>query len=34
MVFGGPGVGGNGNILLSSFNGVNGFKIDGEINND
>ncbi|MBS0349802.1 MAG: FG-GAP repeat protein, partial [Proteobacteria bacterium] len=34
VVFGGPGVGRSGNILLSSLNGTNGFKLDGENNND
>ena len=34
MVFGGPGVGSSGTILLSSLNGVNGFKLDGEDSND
>ncbi len=34
VVFGGPGVGGSGDILLSSLNGTNGFKLDGENNND
>ncbi len=34
VVFGGPGVGSSGDILLSSFNGVNGFKLDGEVSND
>ena len=34
VVFGGPGVGSSGNILLSSLNGVNGFKLDGENNYD
>ena len=34
VVFGGPGVGSNGDILLSSLNGTNGFKLDGENNND
>ena len=34
VVFGGPGVGGSGDILLSSLNGINGFKLDGENNND
>jgi Cadherin-like/Putative Ig domain/FG-GAP repeat len=34
VVFGGPGVGSNGTIALSSLNGVNGFKLDGENNND
>ena len=34
VVFGGPGVGSSGDILLSSFNGTNGFKLDGENNND
>ncbi len=34
VVFGGAGVGSSGNILLSSLNGTNGFKLDGENNND
>ena len=34
VVFGGPGVGSSGDILLSSLNGTNGFKLDGENNND
>ncbi len=34
VVFGGPGVGSNGNILLSNLNGTNGFKLDGENNGD
>ena len=34
VVFGGPGVGSSGNISLSSLNGINGFKLDGENNND
>ena len=34
VVFGGPGVGTSGNILLSSLNGANGFKLDGENNGD
>ncbi len=34
VVFGGPGVGSSGSIALSSLNGVNGFKLDGENNND
>ena len=34
MVFGGPEVGQSGNLLLSSLNGANGFKLDGENNND
>ncbi len=34
VVFGGPGVGGSGDILLSSLNGTNGFKLDGEHSND
>ena len=33
-VFGGPGVGSSGGILLSSLNGANGFKLDGENHND
>ena len=34
VVFGGPGVGKTGDLLLSSLNGANGFKLDGENNND
>ena len=34
LVFGGPSVGSDGLLLLSSLNGVNGFKLDGENNND
>ncbi len=34
LVFGGPGVGSSGDILLSSLNGTNGFKLDGENNHD
>ena len=34
VVFGGPGVSKNGSIALSSLNGVNGFKLDGENNGD
>ncbi len=34
VVFGGPGVGESGNILLSDLNGNNGFKLDGEVSND
>ena len=34
VVFGGPGVGSSGNIATSSLNGTNGFKLDGENNND
>ena len=34
VVFGGPGVGETGDLLLSSLNGSNGFKLDGENNND
>ncbi len=34
VVFGGPGVGNNGTIALSSLNGANGFKLDGENNGD
>ncbi len=34
VVFGGVGVGNNGVLTLSSLNGVNGFKLDGENNND
>ncbi|MBS0350607.1 MAG: protein kinase [Proteobacteria bacterium] len=30
VVFGGPDVGGSGKLLLSSLNGTNGFKLDGE----
>ena len=34
LVFGGPGVGNSGDITLSSLNGTNGFKLNGENNND
>ena len=34
VVFGGPGVGKTGILLLSSLNGSNGFKLDGENNGD
>ena len=34
VVFGGPGVGKTGGLLLSSLNGSNGFKLDGENNDD
>ena len=35
VMFGGPGVvGSSGNILLTSVNGTNGFKLDGENNSD
>ena len=34
VVFGGPGVGSSGDIALSSLNGANGFKLDGENNGD
>ena len=34
VLFGGPGVGSSGNIPLSSLNGTNGFKLDGENNGD
>ena len=34
MVFGGPGVGSGGIFNLSSLNGANGFKLDGENNGD
>ena len=34
VVFGGPGVGKTGELALSSLNGSNGFKLDGENNND
>jgi Cadherin-like/FG-GAP repeat len=34
VVFGGPGVGSSGLLSLSSLNGVNGFKIDGETVSD
>ena len=34
VVFGGPGVGSNGTLALSSLNGANGFKLDGENNGD
>ena len=34
VVFGGPGVGSSGTVSLSSLNGVNGFKLYGENNQD
>ncbi|MBS0349974.1 MAG: FG-GAP repeat protein, partial [Proteobacteria bacterium] len=34
VVFGGPGVGSGGLLNLSSLNGANGFKLDGEYDND
>ena len=34
VVFGGPGVGSSGIIALSTLNGTNGFKLDGENNGD
>ncbi len=34
VVFGGPGVGSSGTIALSNLTGANGFKLDGENNND
>ena len=34
VVFGGHGIGDSGIIALSSLNGSNGFKLDGENNND
>ena len=34
VVFGGPGIGSRGYLLLSSLNGANGFKLDGENNGD
>ena len=34
VVLGGPGVGQSGDLLLSSLNGANGFKLDGENNAD
>ena len=34
VVFGGPGVGNSGVLALSGLNGTNGFKLDGENNND
>lgn len=34
VVFGGPTIGGSGVISLASLNGVNGFKLDGEVAND
>ncbi len=34
VVFGGLGVGASGQIALSSLNGANGFKLDGESNGD
>ena len=34
VVFGGPGVGNSGLLTLSSLNGINGFKLDGEASGD
>ena len=34
VVFGGPGIGSSGLLALSSLNGTNGFKLDGEASND
>src|SRR5205807_49565 len=34
VVFGGPEVGKSGGLLLSSLNGSNGFKLDGESSSD
>ena len=34
VIFGGPEVGSEGTILLSSLNGAQGFKLDGETSND
>ena len=34
VVFGGPGMGDNGLLALSSLNGANGFILDGENNDD
>ena len=34
MVFGGPGVGSSGVFNLSSLTALNGFKLDGENNDD
>ncbi len=34
VVFGGPGIGSSGVLSLSSLNGANGFKLDGENNDD
>ena len=34
VVFGSPGVGSNGLLSLSSLNGFNGFKVDGEVAGD
>ena len=34
VVFGGPVIGGSGIVVLSSLNGGNGFRLDGENNND
>ena len=34
VVFGGPSVGGSGLLALSSLNGANGFKLDGEASGD
>ena len=34
VVFGGPGIGSGGVVDLSSLDGTNGFKLDGENNGD
>ena len=34
VIFGGPRVGNSGLVPLSGLNGTNGFKLDGEANND
>ena len=34
VVYGGPGVGSQGLISLSTLNGTNGFKLDGEASDD
>ena len=34
VVFGGPGIGSSGILSLSNLTGTNGFKLDGENNDD
>ncbi len=34
VIFGGPNIGNTAVLALSNLNGINGFKLDGEVNND